>query len=91
VLFLVLDILTYGWFSQTKFRQAMSCLLNRGRIASQVYRGLAVPALYFFAKANPFVESVHPTTPSYQPPVWYAEDGAMFVSVDRPTAKECPG
>ena len=24
-------------------------------------------------------------------PVWYAEDGTMFVSVDRPTADECPG
>ncbi|MBU0983716.1 MAG: valine--tRNA ligase [candidate division Zixibacteria bacterium] len=24
-------------------------------------------------------------------PVWYAEDGTMFVSVDRPTAEECKG
>ncbi len=24
-------------------------------------------------------------------PVWYAEDGTMFVSVDRPTAEQCPG
>jgi len=24
-------------------------------------------------------------------PVWYAEDGKMFVSIDRPTAEECPG
>jgi valyl-tRNA synthetase len=24
-------------------------------------------------------------------PVWYAADGKMFVSVDRPTAAECPG
>jgi valyl-tRNA synthetase len=24
-------------------------------------------------------------------PVWYAEDGTTFVSVDRPTADECPG
>ena len=24
-------------------------------------------------------------------PVWYAEDGAMFVSDDRPTAGQCPG
>jgi len=23
-------------------------------------------------------------------PVWYAEDGTMFVSVDRPTAEQCP-
>jgi peptide/nickel transport system substrate-binding protein len=51
-----LDKTVYSWFIQTKFRQAMSCLLNRGRIANQVYRGLAVPALYFFAKANPFYD-----------------------------------
>lgn len=24
-------------------------------------------------------------------PVWYAEDGAMFVSVDRPASNDCPG
>jgi len=24
-------------------------------------------------------------------PVWYAEDGTMFVSVDRPKAEDCPG
>ncbi|RKX29213.1 MAG: valine--tRNA ligase [Candidatus Zixiibacteriota bacterium] len=24
-------------------------------------------------------------------PIWYAEDGSMFVSADRPTADECPG
>ncbi|MBU8934984.1 MAG: valine--tRNA ligase [candidate division Zixibacteria bacterium] len=24
-------------------------------------------------------------------PIWYAEDGTMFVSADRPTAKDCPG
>jgi len=35
---------------------------------------MGVRSLDPFAKANPFVESVHPTTPSYQPPVWYAED-----------------
>jgi peptide/nickel transport system substrate-binding protein len=46
----------YGWFSQTKFRQAMSAMLNRGRIAEQVYRGLAVPALHFFAKPNPYYD-----------------------------------
>jgi peptide/nickel transport system substrate-binding protein len=51
-----MDKTVYGWFIQTKFRQAMSCLLNRPRIAGQVYRGLAVPALYFFAKANPFYD-----------------------------------
>lgn len=33
---------------------------------------------------NPFVESVHPASPSYQPPVWYAEDVPTIV-VDSPT------
>ena len=45
-----------SWFVQTKFRQAMSSMLNRSRIARQVYRGLAVPALHFFAKPNPFYD-----------------------------------
>lgn len=31
-----------------------------------------------FSNRNPFVESVHPSTPSYQPPVWYAEDEATM-------------
>jgi peptide/nickel transport system substrate-binding protein len=31
----------YEWFTIKEFRQAMSCLLNRPRINSQVYRGLA--------------------------------------------------
>lgn len=51
-----LDPMVYGWFSQAKFRQAMSCMLNRERIAAQVYRGLAVPALHFFAKPNPYYD-----------------------------------
>ena len=51
-----MDPLRYKWFSQTKFRQAMSSLLNRERIVSQVYRGLAVPAHHFFAKPNPFYD-----------------------------------
>jgi peptide/nickel transport system substrate-binding protein len=45
-----------SWFTNTKFRQAMSSLLNRERIAQQVYRGLAVPAVHFFAKANPLFD-----------------------------------
>ncbi|MDR2068924.1 MAG: ABC transporter substrate-binding protein [Spirochaetaceae bacterium] len=44
----------YGWFTQKEFRQAMSCLLNRDRIASQVYRGLAEPKLNFFPEPNPY-------------------------------------
>jgi len=39
---------------------------------------MGVRSLDPFAKSNPFVESVHPTTPSYQPPVWYAEDEATI-------------
>ena len=51
-----MDPLVHSWFSQTRFRQAMSSVLNRDRIASQVYRGLAEPALHFFARANPYFD-----------------------------------
>ncbi len=44
----------YSWFTKKEFRQAMSCLLNRDRIISQAYRGLAEPKYSFFAEANPF-------------------------------------
>ena len=44
----------YDWFTKKEFRQAMSCLLNRGRINAQVYRGLAEPKLDFFPPPNPF-------------------------------------
>jgi peptide/nickel transport system substrate-binding protein len=44
----------YNWFTKKEFRQAMSCLLNRERIISQVYRGLAEPKLDFFPEPNPF-------------------------------------
>ncbi len=44
----------YKWFTKKEFRQAMSCLLNRERIASQTYRGLAEPKYDFFPEANPF-------------------------------------
>ncbi|MDE5899443.1 MAG: ABC transporter substrate-binding protein [Treponemataceae bacterium] len=47
----------YGWFTNRKFRQAMSCLLNRGRIISQTYRGLAEPKYTFFPEANPFYDA----------------------------------
>lgn len=46
----------YNWFIQKEFRQAMSSLLNRERIAEQVYRGLAAPAHHFFARANPMFD-----------------------------------
>jgi len=44
----------YEWFTQKEFRQAMSCLLNRDRINTQVYRGLAQPKLNIFPEPNPF-------------------------------------
>lgn len=43
----------YKWFTKKEFRQAMSCILNRDRIVSQAYRGLAQPKYDFFAEANP--------------------------------------
>lgn len=45
-----------SWFSNEKFRQAMSCFFNRERVIKEVYRGLADPAYYFFAKANPYFD-----------------------------------
>ncbi len=42
------------WFADKRFRQAMSSLLNRQRVAQQVYRGLAEPAHHFFARPNPY-------------------------------------
>jgi peptide/nickel transport system substrate-binding protein len=44
----------YEWFTKKEFRQAMSCLLNRDRIGTQVYRGLAEPKLGFFPEPNPY-------------------------------------
>ena len=44
----------YRWFTRKEFRQAMSCLLNRERIISQAYRGLAEPKYSFFPEANAF-------------------------------------
>ena len=46
--------LYYSWFCNKKFRQAMSCLLNRERIINQTYRGLASEKYDFFPEANPF-------------------------------------
>ena len=42
----------YKWFCKKEFRQAMSCLLNRERIISQTYRGLAEPTYSFFPEVN---------------------------------------
>lgn len=46
----------YRWFSSKQFRQAMSCLLNRDRIISQTFRGLAEPNYSFFSEINPFYD-----------------------------------
>lgn len=46
----------FAWFSRREFRQALSSLLNRERIAAQVYRGLAEPAHHFAARANMFFD-----------------------------------
>jgi len=44
----------YAWFTRKEFRQAMSCLLNRDRIITQTYRGLADPKYSFFPEANQY-------------------------------------
>ncbi len=46
----------YEWFTNKKFRQAMSCLLNRERIIQQTYRGLGAPKLSFFPEANKYYD-----------------------------------
>lgn len=46
----------YRWFTKKEFRQAMSCLLNRDRIISQSYRGLASAKYDFFPKGNQFYD-----------------------------------
>lgn len=48
------DSVYYSWFTNKKFRQAMSCILNRDRIISQAYRGLAEPKYDFFPEINPY-------------------------------------
>lgn len=47
----------YSWFCKKEFRQAMSCILNRERIISQAYRGLASSKYDFFPKINPYYNS----------------------------------
>lgn len=44
----------YEWFTKKEFRQAMSCILNRERIITQTYRGLAEAKYDFFPEGNPF-------------------------------------
>lgn len=44
----------YNWFTKKEFRQAMSCLFNRDRVALQTYRGLAEAKYDFFPEVNPY-------------------------------------
>ena len=44
----------YNWFTKKEFRQAMSCLFNRDRVALQTYRGLAQAKYDFFPEVNPY-------------------------------------
>jgi len=44
----------YDWFTQAPFRQAMSSMMNRERIISQIHRGLAMPMYWWFPPANEF-------------------------------------
>ena len=55
------------WFSNTVFRQAMSCFFNRGRVVKEVYRGLAEPDLSFFAKPNPYYDPAITQAFTYNP------------------------
>jgi peptide/nickel transport system substrate-binding protein len=57
----------YRWFTQREFRQAMSCLLNRDRIITQVYRGLAEPKLDFFPEPSPFYNPAITNQYTYDP------------------------
>jgi peptide/nickel transport system substrate-binding protein len=57
----------YAWFTQKEFRQAMSCILNRDRIISQVYGGLAEPKLNFFPEPNPFYNKEIALSYTYNP------------------------
>jgi len=44
----------HAWFVRKEFRQAMSRIVNRDRLNTQVYRGLAQPKTYAFPPTNPF-------------------------------------
>ena len=44
----------YEWFTKKEFRQAMSCIFNRDRVANQTYRGLAQAKYDFFPETNPY-------------------------------------
>jgi len=82
------DSIKYSWFSKAKFRQALSCLLDRDRIAQNVYRGLAKPAEYFFARANMYFDPAIKLEYTFNPEhalrllnsihITKAEDGLLY-------------
>ncbi|MDA3941181.1 MAG: ABC transporter substrate-binding protein [Spirochaetia bacterium] len=72
----------YQWFTQKEFRQAMSRLLNRDRIIKQVYRGLAEPALGFFATANPYYDETIKNQYTYDPEKAISLLAAIGISPD---------
>ncbi len=89
-----MDPVVYSWMKRIKFRQALSCLLNRERIAQQAFRGLAVPAHHFFAVANPMFDPDITLPYTYNPERALAllaeegflrgEDGTMLDPEGRP-------
>ncbi len=62
-----LDPVRLAWFTQAKFRQAMSSFFDRDRVVSQVYRSLAEPAQWFFAKPNPYYDPAIVQQYTYNP------------------------
>jgi peptide/nickel transport system substrate-binding protein len=61
------DTPQYEWFTKKEFRQAMSSLLNRDRIISQVYRGLALPQTGLFPEPNRFYDPAIVLRYTYNP------------------------
>ncbi|MDR2078439.1 MAG: ABC transporter substrate-binding protein [Treponema sp.] len=61
------DTPQYEWFTKKEFRQAMSSLLNRDRIISQVYRGLALPRMSLFPEPNRFYDPAIVLRYTYNP------------------------
>ncbi|MBN1646666.1 MAG: ABC transporter substrate-binding protein [Spirochaetales bacterium] len=62
-----MDPKIYRWMKEKEFRQALSCLLDRQRIADQVYRGLAVPTESIFCKENAYYDKNIKTEFTYNP------------------------
>lgn len=88
-----MDPVVFSWMSRRRFRQALSSLLNRERIAQTVYRGLAVPAHHFFAVANPMFDPNIKLPYTYDPQRalrllqeegFQQRDGVMYDPENRP-------